>query len=171
MTKRNASDMSALQRECVFEIMAANFSKAVAEARREADDDEQYGSFGTVDKMDCLAQSALIDPSLLPPTKKTKFADLFGSGCVGFCVNTENMVADSCTEYPVRGAPGIKGIQFDEVHPVTSKRTKTFVEQGSYQLDDPNGDQMVVIRIKTGKGGRQQFRVPKRVAKDMVGCD
>lgn len=169
MSKRTASKMSASERACVFEILASNYTKALATAQRDADDEEQFGTFGTIDKTACLAESAVIDPELLPPAKKSKFVKAFGSKCGKFELDTTDMTADKHTEYPVAGKPGVQGVQFREYKGVET--VKTFIEQGSYELEDPNGDEMVVIRIKTGKGGRQQFRVPKRVAKDMVGCD
>ena len=171
MAKRNASQMTISERACVFEIMAANYSKAHAEATAAAADEERFGSFGTIDTCDLELQAALIDPDLLPPAKKTKFIDTFGADCGKFEIDTTNMCIAHDKEYPLPGKP-ISGIKFTEIDPKNSyNRTKTFIEQGSYELDDPDGDEMVVIRIKTGKGGRQQFRVPKKVAKDMVGCD
>lgn len=169
MSKRNASKMSTSERACVFEILAANYTQALATAQRDADGEEQFGAFGTVDKTTCLAESAIFDPDLLPPAKKSKFVEAFGAECGKFELDTSDMTADKCTEYPVAGKPGVKGVQFREYK--GAQTVKTFIQQDSYELDDPAGDDMVIIRIKTGKGGRQQFRVPKRVAKDMVGCD
>ena len=169
MSKRTASKMSASERACVFEILASNYTKALATAQRDADDEEQFGTFGTIDKTACLAESAVIDPELLPPAKKSKFVDAFGSKCGKFELDTTDMTADKCTEYPNAGKPGVKGVQFREYTGATP--IKTFVEHESYELEDADGDAIVVIRIKTGKGGRLAFRVPKHVAGDMVGCD
>ena len=173
MAKRNASLMSAHERACVFEIIASKFNEVLSTAMRQTEEDG--ASFDSFQKLECLEQAALIDPELLPKSKKAKFVGAFGAECGKFEIDTTHMLADTATEYPVRGAPGVKGVAIVEVNPATNRRTKTFIDAKSFASADDGAneddDEMVVIRIKTGKGGRQQFRVPKKVAKDMVGCD
>ena len=111
----------------MFEIFFSNYGEALAKARREADDEQEFGYFGDIDKASCLEDSAVIDPELLPPAKKSKFAQVFGANCRKFEVDVSNMYADKSTTFPVAGAPGIKGIEFREHSPDLITVTKTFV--------------------------------------------
>jgi hypothetical protein len=156
--------MAPAERELAFQIVAANFSKGYAAACRERDESDDWN----LDSAAVADEAAIIDPSLLPPVKKARAIEVFGEA--KFSLDTGDLHMDIHRHYPVQGAPGIDGIKFTETH--GSQSVSTFVEQGAYECPDDDGDdEMVVIRIKTGKGGRQQFRVPKKVAKDMVGCD
>ena len=162
--KRKACEMAPAERELAFQIVAANFSKGYATACRERDESDDW----SLDSAAVADEAAIIDPSLLPPAKKARAIEVFGEA--KFSLDTDDLHMAVDKHYPIRGGPGIDGIKFTETHGL--RPVATFVEQGSYECpDNDDDDEMVVIRIKTGKGGRQQFRVPKKVAKDMVGCD
>ena len=167
MAKRNASQMTPAERDLVFEIVASNFNKGMTEARRHADDSEYFGNI----EEDMVAEEAsIIDPSLLPPAKKARVVAAFGES--KFTLDLANTYLTRDKQWPTPGQPGVNGISFVKTLG-TGHTQKTFVAESKFDPpgEDDDGDELVVIRIKTGKGGRQQFRVPKKVAKDMVGCD
>lgn len=170
--KRSASAMTELERDCAFEILASNFSNTLATAKREAAEDEY---FGRVDECDCLDEAALIDPELLPPSKRDKFVSAFGADCPKFSIDTEHIVADKTTDYPRGGGPGVRGVAIFHTNPKTLKRARTFYDSKTFftptRGNDEDDDEYVTIRIKTGKGGRGMYRVPKSVAGDLMGCD
>jgi hypothetical protein len=171
VTKRDASAMSDSERDCVFEILASNFSNALAAAKREAAEDEY---FGRVDERDCLEEAALIDPALLPPAKKDKFASTFGGDCGKFALETQDLFCDDTTDYPRGGGPGVRGVAITQINPKTLKRKRTFCDSKTFfkpTHGDDEEEEYVVISIATGKGGKGMFRCLKKDVGDMVGHD
>ena len=107
-------------------MMALNYTKAFAEACRDADAEADYSNVADVDTRDCLEQSAIIDPSMLPAAKKSKFTETFGAGCGKFEIDVEDMLVDTTTKFPVYGMPGVQAprnsiyrVQFRENQPGT----------------------------------------------------
>ena len=156
--------MTPVHRELAFEIVAANYSKSYADACRQRDESDGW----TLDSTAVADEAAVIDPSLLPPAKKARAIEAFGDA--KFSIDTRDLTIEVDRQWPINGQPGVDGIKITETHGMTN--VSTFIEQGAYECPEDDGDdEMVTIRIKTGKGGRAHFRVPKKVARDMVGCD
>jgi len=165
--KRAIDQLTEPERELVFEIVASKYTKLYSDACKERDNEDHGGPEPDVD--DITLEACRINPSTLPAAHKQRAIDAFGKQSL--VLDSDNFYMDTDRVYPVPGKPGISGIKF--VRTDTDKPTKYFVsEERMTAAEDAEDDgEMVTIRIKTGKGGRAMFRVPKSVAKDMVGCD
>ena len=165
--KRAIDQLTEPERELVFEIVASKYTKLYADACKERDNEDHAGP--DVDEADITREACKIVPSDLPAAHKQRAIDAFGTQAL--VLDNDNFYMSSDKVYPVPGKPGVSGIKF--VRTDTEALTKYFVsEERLTAAEDAEDDgEMVTIRIKTGKGGRAMFRVPKSVAKDMVGCD
>lgn len=106
-----------------------------------------------------------IDPkSICDPKIRQEAIDAFGQD--PFVIDSDKVYIDN-HDNGVRVWDLTKyGSSFQYVIP-KSNLLKLNMEDGCNSDDD----EYVTIRIKTGKGGRGMYRVPKSVAGDMMGCD
>lgn len=135
-----------------------------SKARKEADEDCDFNK----DLSDAVEDACTIDPELLPKSKKARVTDAFGD--FKFCINSSNLYMTTDKKYC--GDNIVHGVTVVETDYYPHK--KTFVPKSemtsSGSSDDGSGDEdMVTIKIKTGKGGLATFRVPKSEAGDMIG--
>ena len=155
--------LNANQRELTLNLIASNYNLEYTKARKEADEDlDFYRDFSGV-----IDDACTIDPELLPKAKKARVAEAFGDS--KFRINTDNLYMMLDTKYlGNKPVPGVSVVETDHYPP-----RKTFVAKedmtSSGSSDSGSEDEMVTIKIKTGKGGLATFRVPKSEAGDMVG--
>ena len=156
--------LNANQRNLAFNIIASNYDAEYSKARKEADDDLDFDR----DMSDAIDSACSVDTDLLPKSKRARVVEEFGQE--KFSIDNSNLYMTIGKEYVGNTPlPGVFVVETD-----LSPPKKTFVAKKDmtlFESGDSSGDEMVTIKIKTGKGGRATYRVPKSEAGDMVGCD
>ena len=150
-------------KELAFLVAASNFviEYSARAASRDSDSDSPD------DTSDASEAALRIDPSrIYNSAKRNEVIDAFGTH--PFAIHS-----DLC--YVTKSGNSVTVYEYDRLGTTVFRKTipqSELLRMSSGDDGDQDADEeFVTIRIKTGKGGRACFRVRKRDAKDMVGCD
>ena len=135
--------------------IARKFKHTYMQERQEED---------TVDKMDVFETAKTIDPNEVSECNRSEFYKFFGDNTHATFDFGETC---ACADFNYSPDGKIKSVSIFE-------NCKTAGEFDKFECPISSAnrqDDLVKIRIKTGKGGRATFWVKQSVAGDFVGCD
>jgi hypothetical protein len=155
-------NMNCVQQKLAYQIIASTYNTEYSKAKRQRDDECDFDR----DVSYVLDSACIIDADHFK-SKKLRIHETFGEKKI----TVDNSSLYMTHERKYVGKNAIDGVVVVETDFRPHK--KTFISKCEMMSpspkDDCGNDEMVTIKIKTGKGGLASYLVPKSEAGDMLG--